>query len=326
MKRVAINGFGRIGRMILRAGYKKVNIVAINDLTDTKTLAHLLKYDSVHGTCPENISYTKTHIIIGKKKIPVYAQKDPAQLPWKKHKVDIVLECTGRFLTTPLATKHLAAGANRVLLSAPAKDDKIKTIVLGVNHNTLRKSDKIISNASCTTNSLAPLVKILDQTFGIKSGFLTTTHSYTGTQRLVDAPHKDLRRARSAATNIIPTSTGAAIAVGKVLPHLNDRLDGMALRVPTSDGSFTDFVCTLKKKATQEKINAAFKRAANGPLKGILEFSELPLVSTDIINNPHSSVFDSQLTKVNGNLIKVCAWYDNEWGYSCRMIDLALKL
>ena len=326
MVRVAINGFGRIGRMVFRAGFKdrKIQFVAFNDLTDNKTLAHLLKYDSVHGRFPGKVEYDDKNIIVDGKKIRVFAEKDPKNLPWKDLKVDIVVESTGFFLTRELASIHLQAGAKKVLLSAPAKDANIKTIVLGVNEKIYdRKNDTIISNASCTTNCLAPVVKVLNDNFGVKRGFMTTVHGYTADQRLVDAPHKDLRRARSAAINIIPTTTGAAKTVGKVIVELDGKLDGISLRVPIADSSVTDFVCELEREATAEDINKVFKNAANKELKGILEYSEDPLVSTDLIGNPASSIFDALSTIImEGNFVKVLSWYDNEWGYSCRMIDL----
>ena len=316
MIKVAINGFGRIGRMVFRAGLKDKNIkfVALNDLTDTKTLAHLLKYDSVHGKFDGDVSYDSENLIVNGKKIRVYAERDPENLPWKKHKIDVVVESTGFFLTKDLASKHLTAGAKKVILSAPAKEEGIKTIVKGVNEHDIHKGDLIISNASCTTNCLAPMVKVLNDNFGIERGFMTTVHSYTGDQRLVDAPHKDLRRARSAAVSIIPTSTGAAKAVGRVIPELNGKLDGMAMRVPTPDGSITDFVCELKKDASVEEINKLFESVAKHHLKGVLEYTEDPIVGVDIITNPNSCIFDSALTKVkDGKLVKVVGWYDNEW-------------
>jgi len=326
MVRVAINGFGRIGRMVFRAGFKdrRIDFVAFNDLTDVKTLAHLLKYDSVHGKFPGKVSYNDENIVVDGKKIRVYSEKDPKNLPWDKLKVDIVVESTGFFLTRELASQHLEAGAKKVLLSAPAKTPDIKTIVLGVNEDIYdKKQDKIISNASCTTNCLAPLAKILNDNFGIKRGFMTTVHAYTADQNIHDAPHKDLRRARAAASNIVPTTTGAAKTVGKVIPELNEKLDGIAIRVPVLDGSVTDFVCELEKNVTKEQINKVFKKAAEKGMKNVLEYSEEALVSTDIIGNPSSSIFDSLSTNViNENLVKVLSWYDNEWGYSCRMIDL----
>lgn len=322
---VAINGFGRIGRMVFKAGHgdKNINFVALNDLTDTKTLAHLLKYDSVHGKFRGEVEYSDDALIVNGKEIKVFAKKDPAELPWKELGIDVVVESTGFFLTKELASKHIEAGAKKVLLSAPAKEKEIKTIVKGVNEHDIQDSDLIISNASCTTNCLAPLVKVLNDNFGVVRGLMTTVHGYTGDQKLVDAPHKDLRRARSAAVSIIPTSTGAAKAVGRVIPELNGKLDGMAMRVPVPDGSITDFVCELKEIVTAEKVNELFKDVATNHLQSVLEYVEDEIVSADIIGNSHSSIFDSKLTKViDGNFVKVVSWYDNEWGYSNRMIDL----
>ena len=321
MINVAINGFGRIGRMVFRAGMndKKINFVAINDLTSTENLAYLLKYDSVHGKLPNKISSANGFLKIDGKKIPVFAEKDPAQLPWKKLKVDVVIESTGFFLTKELASKHLVAGAKKVLLSAPAKDKGVKNFVYGVNHKQYNKNkDNIISNASCTTNCLAPVAKVLDEKFGIVSGLLTTVHAYTSTQKMVDGPSSKFRRGRAAAQNMVPTTTGAAIATTEVLPQL----DGMAIRVPIVDGSIVDFTCVLKKKATVEEINLAMKKAAQKELKGVLEYSEEELVSSDILTNPHSSIFDSKLTTVMNKTVKIFTWYDNEWGYSNRMIDM----
>ncbi len=323
MIRVAINGFGRIGRMVFRAGYKdpEIEFVAVNDITDTKTLAHLLKYDSAHGIFPGTITYDNEGLIVNGKKLLVLAEKEPKNLPWGKLNIDIVVESTGRFTKVEECKVHLDAGAKKLLLSAPGKG-AIMTVVKGVNDH-LYKGETYVSNASCTTNCLAPLVKILDDAYGIEQGFMTTVHSYTADQRLVDGPHADLRRARSAAANIIPTTTGAASTVGEVLTHLKGKLDGISLRVPTQDGSVTDFVCTLKNDVTKEEINVLFKKMADGPLKNVLEYSEEPLVSSDIIGNPHSSIFDAQSTMVIGKrFVKVLAWYDNEWGYSNRMIDL----
>lgn len=324
--KIAINGFGRIGKLVFKAALEnKIDVVAINDLTDTKSLAQLLKYDSVHGIYDKSVSSNSKNLIVGGKKIPVYAETDPVNLPWKELKVDIVVESTGRFLTKELASKHLKAGAKKVLLSAPAKEDTIKTIVLGVNDKQIKKSDKILSNASCTTNSIAPIVKILNDKFKIKSGVLTTIHSYTADQRLVDGPHKDMRRSRSAAINIIPTSTGAAKAVTKVIPSLKGKLDGKAIRVPTPDGSITDLTVNVTKKTSVEEVNKAIEIAAKN-LKGIVNYSTEELVSSDIVGNKHSAIFDSKLTQViDGNLVKVFSWYDNEVGYSNRMIDM-LKL
>lgn len=326
-KRIAINGFGRIGRLTLRnlLSYKDVEIVAINDLTDNATLAHLFKHDSVHGKYPGEVSADANYIYIDGRKIDGLSEKDPAKLPWGAMDVDVVLECTGRFVGADDAGMHLTAGAKRVIISAPAKGD-IPTVVLGVNEEIIDPSHKIYSNASCTTNCLAPMVKVLDDAFGIEKGYMTTVHAYTSDQRIQDAPHSDLRRARTAAVNIIPTSTGAAKAVGLVLPHLKGKLDGGAMRVPVADGSLTDFTVILKNPATADEINAAMKAAAEGPLKGILEYSTAPLVSTDILGNPHSCIFDSELTKSSGTLAKVIGWYDNEAGYSARLSDLALRI
>jgi glyceraldehyde 3-phosphate dehydrogenase len=324
MIRVAINGFGRIGRMVYRAGFNdsEIEFVAINDLTDNKTLAHLLKYDSAHGKLNVPVSYDDEGLIVDGKKLLVFREKDPSALPWGKLNIDVVVESTGIFTTAEKCKLHLNAGAKKVLLSAPGKEGEIFTMVKGVNEH-LYAGQPIVSNASCTTNCLAPVVKVLDDNFGVERGFMTTVHSYTADQRLVDSPHSDLRRARSAAVNIIPTTTGAAKTVGEVMTHLKGKLDGISLRVPTQDGSVTDFVCTIKKDATKEEINALFKAAAEGAMKGVLEYSEDPLVSTDIIGNPHSSIFDAQSTNVmDKRFVKVLSWYDNEWGYSCRMIDL----
>ena len=331
MINLAINGFGRIGRFVFKIiieNYSdEINIVAINDLTDTKTLAHLLKYDSVHGIFDAKIECTKHSLVINNNQIHVLSEKDPELLPWKHLQVDIVIESTGFFRTKELAEKHINAGARKIIISAPAKSDDIKTIVLGVNENTYDpEKDNIISNASCTTNCLAPMVKVLNDNFGVEKGLLNTIHSYTSDQKLVDAPHKDLRRARSAAINIVPTTTGAAIAVTKVIPSLQGKLDGIALRVPTPDGSIVDFTCQLKRNVTKEEINKLFKNVSLHHLKGILEYTEEPLVSTDIVGNPHSVIFDSQLTYVKDNLVKVIGWYDNEAGYSYRLVELALFL
>jgi glyceraldehyde 3-phosphate dehydrogenase len=325
--RVAINGFGRIGRLAFKCLLEKSNVevVAINDLTDNKTLAHLLKYDSVQGKFNGTVDYTDDHIIVNGKKITATAERDPANLPWKELNVDVVLESTGFFRSPETAGKHIAAGAKKVIISAPASGD-IKTVVLGVNDDTLNGTETILSNASCTTNCLAPMAKVLDDLLGVESGFMTTIHSYTSDQRLLDAPHSDLRRARSAALNIIPTSTGAAKAVGLVLPHLAGKLNGNSLRVPTPTGSATDFVVTLKKETTVEEVNAAFKKASETNLKGILEYSEDPLVSTDIVGNPHSCIFDADTTMVMGKTVKIMGWYDNEAGYSNRIADLIAKV
>ncbi len=326
--RVAINGFGRIGRLVLQAGINNENIqwVAVNDLTDTETLAHLFKWDSVFGRFPGTVEATKDALVINGKEIQVLSQTDPAKLPWKQLKVDVVVESTGFFRDKKEASKHVKAGAKKVVVSAPM-DDADFTVVLGVNDEGYNpKKHHVVSNASCTTNALAPLVKVLDDHFKVEKGFMITGHSYTSDQKLVDGPHKDLRRARSAAVSIIPTSTGAAKAVGKVMPHLNGKLDGVAWRVPTPDGSIVNLTCTVKKKATAEAINKAFEKAAEHELHGYLEYSDEPLVSRDIVHNPHSSIFDSLSTNVIGNLVSVTGWYDNEWGYSHRMIELLCRL
>ena len=313
--KVAINGFGRIGRHAFKFLLAKpeVEIVAINDLTDNATLAHLLKYDSVHGKFPGTVEHDENHIIIDGSPIRIYAERDPKALPWGDLGVDVVLESTGIFTSDEKAGMHLEAGAKKVVISAPAKGD-LKTVVLGVNDDILDGSEKVMSNASCTTNCLAPMVKVLDETFGIEQGFMTTIHAYTADQRLQDSPHSDLRRARAAAYSIVPTSTGAAKAVGLVMPHLAGKLNGNAMRVPIPDGSVTDFTVNLKKPATAEEINAAMKSAADSSLKGIMEYTEDPIVSIDIVGNPHSCIFDSKLTQVIGNTAKVVGWYDNEIG------------
>lgn len=327
MTKVAINGFGRIGRLTFRALLSKsnVDIVALNDLTDTKTLAHLLKYDSVHGKFNGTVEATDDALIVNGKTINVYAERDPANLPWLDLGVEIVLESTGIFRDEAGAGKHITAGAKKVVISAPAKGD-IPTVVLGVNDDTLTGNETIMSNASCTTNCLAPFAKVLDDNFGLVQGYITTIHAYTGDQALVDGPHSDLRRARAAAINMVPTSTGAAKAVGLVLPHLKGKLDGIAMRVPTPTGSCTDLVAVLEKETTAEEINAAMKAAADGPMKGILKYTEDPIVSSDIVGDSHSSIFDAGLTSVNGKLVKVVSWYDNEAGYSYRSADLIERL
>ena len=325
--RVAINGFGRIGRLAFRELTEKSNIevVAINDLTDLTTLAHLLKFDSVHGKFGHEVKIENNSLFVNDKEVKVLSEPSPSKLPWGKLAVDIVIECTGRFLTQESAEQHLHAGAGKVVLSAPAKDD-IKTVVLGVNEKSLTKDDLIVSNASCTTNCLAPMVKVLDEAFGIEKGYISTIHAYTADQNLQDAPHKDLRRARAAAMSIIPTTTGAASAVGKVLPAMLGKLDGIALRVPIPDGSLTDFTAILNKEVTKEQVNEAFKNAGQNQLKGILEYSTDPLVSIDIVGNSHSCILDSQLTSANGNLVKIVGWYDNEFGYSTRIAELAMLM
>lgn len=329
--KIAINGFGRIGRLVFKAAYTnpKLEVVAINDLTDARTLAHLLKYDSIHGKFPGTIAVDGNFLVVDSKKIEVYAQKDPAALPWSKLGVEIVVEATGKFRDRNGMQKHIQAGAKKVVLTVPAnaKEDVDVTLVLGVNDEMLTKSAVLVSNASCTTNCLAPIAKVLNDNFGIKCGLMNTIHSYTNDQVILDFPHKDLRRARAAALSIIPTKTGAAKAIGLVIPALDKKLDGFAMRVPTPDGSVVDLTCKLEKPATIDEINAAMKAAAEGPMKGILEYCEDPIVSTDIIGNPHSSVFDAALTKVlDGNFVKVVSWYDNEWAYSLRVVDTVLKL
>lgn len=324
---IAINGFGRVGRMSLRALLRQghVTVVAINDLADAATLAHLFKYDSNHGLFSGEVTHLGNHLVVAGQKIQVYAESDPAQLPWKSLGIDIVLEATGRFTDQEGASKHLAAGARRVVISAPTQEH-IPTVVLGVNDHILQNNNPIISNASCTTNCLAPMAKVLDETFGIEKGFINTIHAYTSDQRLQDAPHKDLRRARAATQSIIPTATGAAKAVGLVLPRLRGKLDGMATRVPVANGSMTDFTVVLKHHATELAINQAMLAAAQGALKGILSYTEDPIVSVDVIGNPHSCVFDALLTAVQGNLVKVVGWYDNEGGYAHRIADLISRI
>lgn len=324
---IAINGFGRIGRATFKAFLEKKSknkIVAINDLTDTKTLAHLLKYDTAYGKYNKSVSCTAGSLIVSGKKYKILAEKDPANLPWREMGVDIVLECTGIFRTREQAGAHLKAGAKKVIISAPAKSDNIKTIVPSVNENKINKNDKIISMASCTTNCLAPVTDIIRQNFGIKKAIMTTVHSYTADQNIVDGPHKDLRRARAAAINIVPTTTGAAIATCKTIPQLKGKFDGMAIRVPTLVGSLCDIVFVVNRNVDEKKINQVFKKATRSArYKGIVEATDEPIVSSDIIANPASAIVDLSLTKIiDGNLVKVVAWYDNEWGYSCRMVDL----
>lgn len=325
--RIAINGFGRIGRVFLRncISNPNIEIIAINDLTDAATLAHLLKYDSIHRAFPGEVKAAGNNLIVNGKEIKVVSFKDPAQLPWKEHNIDIVIESTGHFLDTASAQLHLNAGAKKVILSAPAKDESIKTIVLGVNDHLLDSNDVIVSNASCTTNCAAPMLKVLEQ-FGIEEAYITTVHSYTSDQRIHDAPHKDLRRARAAAMSIIPTSTGAAKAITKIFPHLEGKIGGCGMRVPVPDGSLTDITCVLTKIPSPEQINAAFKAASQTDLKGILEYTEDPIVGVDVIGNAHSVLYDAEFTSVVGNLVKIIGWYDNEWGYSNRLVDLAVRM
>jgi len=327
--KVGINGFGRIGRLVTRiilSDYSdKIEVVSVNDLTNAKTLAHLFKYDSVHGRYPGSVSSEGDFLVVDGKKIKVTAERDPANLSWGASGVTTVVESTGFFTKKEDAAKHLSAGAKKVIISAPAKGD-VKTVVLGVNDGDISKDYDIYSNASCTTNCLAPMVKVLDEAFGVKKGFMTTIHAYTGDQGTVDGPHSDLRRARAAAINMVPTTTGAAKAVGLVLPHLAGKLDGGAVRVPVANGSMTDFTCVVNKETTLDEVQAAFKKASEGSLKGILEFCDEPIVSTDIIGNHHSVIYDSAITKVDGTLVKVVGWYDNEAGYSARTADLVLRL
>lgn len=328
MLRVAINGFGRIGRVTARIlqDRKDIELVAVNDLTDNKTLAHLFKYDSVHGVFKGEVSYDEKSLNLGGNIVKAFSEKDPAMLPWAELKIDVVLECTGLFLTREKASAHLKAGAKKVVLSAPAKDPDIKTVVLGVNDHVMTPDDQIISNASCTTNCAAPMIQVLHELCGIEDGFITTIHSYTGDQRLHDAPHKDLRRARAAAVSMVPTTTGAAKAITKIFPDLDGKLGGCGIRVPVPDGSITDITVKVKKLHTEEQINARFKELAEGRLKGILRYTEDPIVSVDIVGDPNSCIFDAQLTSVVGNMVKVMGWYDNEYGYSSRLVDLVVKM
>ncbi|MFH1665843.1 MAG: type I glyceraldehyde-3-phosphate dehydrogenase [Candidatus Omnitrophota bacterium] len=324
--KVGINGFGRIGRMVFRVMMERggFDVVAINDLTNAKTLAHLLKYDSTHGKFKGTVEAKEKSLVANGKEIDVLSIKNPAELPWAKEGVQVVIESTGVFRKREQVALHLEAGAKKVILTVPSKDKIDNMIVLGVNDAALKDSDQIVSNASCTTNCLAPMVKVLHESFGVKRGLMNTIHAYTNDQSILDLPHSDLRRARAAAENIIPTTTGAAAAVGKVIPELNGKLNGMSMRVPVKDGSVVDFVAELGKEVTVEDINAAMKKAAEGELKGIMEYTEDPIVSCDIIGNPHSCVFDAGSTMViDKNLVKVIGWYDNEWGYSNRVVDLA---
>ncbi|MBU0519001.1 type I glyceraldehyde-3-phosphate dehydrogenase [bacterium] len=327
--RVGINGFGRIGRLVFKAAYNnpEFEFVGINDLTDAKTMAHLLKYDSTHGRFPAEVTHDDNNIIVAGKKISLTAIKNPAELPWRALGVDVVVEATGVFRTKEQCEMHLQAGAKKVILTVPSKDEIDAIVVLGVNDEVLKPEHKILSNASCTTNCLAPVAKVLHNSFGVEYGLMTTIHSYTNDQNVLDMPHKDLRRARSAAVSIIPTTTGAAKAVGKVIPALKGKFDGMAFRVPVHDGSVVDLVATLSRSVTVAEVNAAMKAAAEGSMKGILEYTEDPIVSADIVGNPHSSIFDALSTMVmGGNMVKVVSWYDNEWGYSNRVVDLIHKV
>jgi glyceraldehyde 3-phosphate dehydrogenase len=332
MIKVAINGFGRIGRMSFRAimeNHPELEVVAVNDLTSAETLAYLFKYDSVHDNFPGEVHAEGDCIVVNGKKVKIYAERDPQNLPWKELGIDIVIESTGLFKKREQMMKHINAGAKKVILTVPASkaDDVDATIVMGVNDNILTKEMQLVSNASCTTNCLAPMAKVLNDKFGIKRGLMNTIHSYTNDQKILDQPHSDLRRARAAAVSIIPTSSGAAKAVGLVIPELQGKLDGFAMRVPTPDGSVVDLTAEMKCNVTKEEINAAIKEAAEGPMKGILQYTADPIVSIDIVDNTHSSIFDSLLTKVmDGNMVKVISWYDNEKGYSTRVSDLAAKL
>jgi glyceraldehyde 3-phosphate dehydrogenase len=326
--KIAINGFGRIGRIFLRSILAKpgIQVVAINDLTDTHTLAHLFKYDSVHGGFKGDVSCDDEYLYVDKHKIKILAETNPEALPWRQLAVDLVIESTGKFTSMAGAQKHLTAGAGQVILSAPPSDKGVPTVVLGVNENAVDLRSPILSNASCTTNNVAAMVKVLDEHWGIVDGYITTVHSMTGDQSLHDAPHKDLRRARAASASIIPTTTGAAKAITAIFPHLEGRLGGAGIRVPVLNGSLTDFTCLLKTKPTVSQINAAFKAAAEGGLKNILQYTEDPIVSVDVLNNPHSCVFDALLTSIVGDLVKVVGWYDNESGYSARLADLVEKI
>lgn len=327
--KVAINGFGRIGRNVFRIASKRtdVDIVAINDMFAPAQLAHLLKYDSIYGQFDGSVEVDQDRLKVNGKTVKVSSEKDPSKLPWKALGVDLAIESTGVFRKREQCAMHLDAGAKKVILTVPAKDEIDRTIVLGVNEEMLKSEDKIVSNASCTTNCLAPITKVLHDNFTIKSGLMTTVHAYTSDQRLIDTPHSDMRRARAAALNIIPTTTGAAKAIGKVIPDLNGKLDGMAMRVPIPTGSIVDFVAEVEKDVSADAINAAMKKAADGPMKGILQYCDDPIVSSDVVANPYSSIFDSLVTMTVGKkLVKLVSWYDNEWGYSNRVVDLIGKL
>ena len=327
---IGINGFGRIGRLVFRSIWEREDaafeIVGINDLTDVETLAHLLKYDSVHGTLPAEVAADDGALVVDGERFPVFNEKDPTQLPWDRVGCNTVVESSGVFRTRDSAAQHLDAGAERVVISAPARDKVDATVVLGVNDDILTGDEQVVSNASCTTNCLAPMVKVIDEQFGLKSGLMTTVHAYTSSQNIVDGPHKDLRRARAAAESIIPTTTGAAKAVELVLPHLEGRLDGMAMRVPIPNGSVTDLVVNLEQDVTTEEVNDAFRQAAHGPLQGIVSYTEDPIVSRDIVHDPHSVIVDGGSTMAAGSMVKLLGWYDNEWGYANRTIDLVGRL
>ena len=328
MTRIAINGFGRIGRMLTRAiqGNEHIELVAINDLTDKETLAHLLKYDSVHRGFNGNIELTDTGFRIDGKEVVCLSQKDPATLPWAQLNVDVVVESTGMFRTEEKASLHLEAGSRRVIISAPPKDGNVKSVVMGINDMILDGSEQVISNASCTTNCAAPMVKVLDEMCGIQSGYITTIHSYTGDQRLHDAPHTDLRRARAAAVSIVPTTTGAAKAITRIFPHLDGKMGGCGIRVPVPNGSLTDITCIVNNAVSEEEVNRAFQQAASAGMSNILQYTSDPIVSVDIVGNPYSCIFDAGLTSVIGNMVKVVGWYDNEAGYSNRLVDLIEKI
>ncbi|MBL4594344.1 MAG: type I glyceraldehyde-3-phosphate dehydrogenase [Flavobacteriales bacterium] len=328
MTRIAINGFGRIGRSLTRVlqQYDNIELIAINDLTDANTLAHLLTYDSVHGKFNGTISSKENEISINGKSIKILNEKDPKNLPWMELNIDVVIEATGIFRTKQLASQHISAGAKKVILSAPPKSEGIKTVVLGINDNNIDGTEKIISNASCTTNAAAPLIKVLNDMYGIDSAYITTIHSYTSDQTLHDAPHKDLRRARAGALSIIPTTTGAAKAITKIFPELDGKIGGCGIRVPVPNGSLIDISAILNKDADVDELNNAFKNSAETRLKGILEYTEDPIVSIDIVGNTHSCIFDSQLTSITGKMVKIVGWYDNEMGYSNRLADLILKI
>lgn len=327
-KRIAINGLGRIGRNLLKLLLQRneIEIVALNDLAPVETIAHLIKYDSIHGRFNGDIRCEANELIIDSHRIKVSAEKDPEKLPWAALKIDLVVECTGLFRSTEAMSKHIKAGAKRVILSAPAKDDAIKSIVLGVNDHILKGDEQLISNASCTTNCAAPMIKVLDELLGIEDAYITTVHSYTSDQRLHDAPHSDLRRARAAALSIVPTTTGAAKAITKIFPHLEGKMGGCGIRVPVPDGSLTDISCIVKRDSNIEEINAAFKRASENELKSYLEYTQDPIVSIDIVGNTHSCIFDAQLTSVLGRMVKIVGWYDNETGYSNRLMELILRM
>lgn len=328
MIKVAVNGFGRIGRVFTRLAiaHPNIQVVAINDLTDNRVLSHLFTYDSIHGSYQGEVDYSENELIIDRNVIKTFNEKDPADLPWASLNVDIVIESTGLFRTTELASKHLKSGAKKVIISAPAKDDSIKTVCLGINDDILNSDDRIVSNASCTTNSAAPLVEVMKNLVNIESAYITTVHSYTNDQRLHDTPHQDLRRARAAATSIVPTTTGAAKAITKIFPRLEGKIGGAGIRVPVPNGSLTDMNFVVSDSISIETINQAFKEAAEGKLRGILQYLTDPIVSIDIINNPCSSIFDSELTSVVGKMVKVVGWYDNEYGYSSRLVDLVEKM